>query len=138
MASRLYVDTSAYLSVILGEERGAEVEARFAGAELLTSALLFLEAPRALIRLARQDKLTPERYLELVERVRVDQHWFLVRELTVSICTEAVYPSVSLPRSLDLAHLRTARRFHLDLPLTAFLSLDARQLLAARELGLPT
>lgn len=137
MADRLYVDTSAYLAVVLGEDHGAEIEARFQGAELLTSALLFLEAPRALVRLARQGQLTEDRYLELTERVREDQHWFLVRELTLPICTEHVFPSVSIPRSLDLAHLRTARRFHLDLPLTAFLSLDRAQLRAAQQLGLP-
>jgi hypothetical protein len=46
-------------------------------------------------------------------------------------------PAVSTPRSLDLAHLRTALWFHDRQKLTRFVSLDERQSLAAQELGLP-
>jgi hypothetical protein len=45
---------------------------------------------------------------------------------------------LSTPRSLDLAHLRTARWFHAREPLRRFVTLDAAQELSARELGLPT
>jgi hypothetical protein len=44
---------------------------------------------------------------------------------------------VSTPRTLDLAHLRTALWFHAQEPLTRFVSLDAAQREAAKELGLP-
>ena len=46
-------------------------------------------------------------------------------------------PIVSTPRSLDLAHLRTALWFHEREPLARFVSLDATQIQAARELRLP-
>jgi hypothetical protein len=46
-------------------------------------------------------------------------------------------PIVSTPRSLDLAHLRTALWFHQRQALTRFVNLDASQNQAARELGLP-
>ncbi len=41
------------------------------------------------------------------------------------------------PRSLDLAHLRTALWFHRDTRLTRFATLDTAQEQAAKELGLP-
>ena len=44
-------------------------------------------------------------------------------------------PIVSTPRSLDLAHLRTALWFHEREPLSRFVSLDTAQTQAARELG---
>jgi hypothetical protein len=47
-------------------------------------------------------------------------------------------PVVTTPRSLDLAHLRTALWFHRREPLTRFVTLDETQADAARELGLPT
>jgi len=46
-------------------------------------------------------------------------------------------PIVSTPRSLNLAHLRTALWFHQRQLLTRFVSLDVPQNQAARELGLP-
>jgi hypothetical protein len=46
-------------------------------------------------------------------------------------------PVITTPRSLDLAHLRTAVWFHEQDPLIRFVSLDGDQTMAARELGLP-
>jgi hypothetical protein len=47
-------------------------------------------------------------------------------------------PAVATPRSLDLAHLRTALWFHATEPIDRFVTMDASQAEAARELGLPT
>jgi len=57
--------------------------------------------------------------------------------LALDLCRWRVMPIVSTPRSLDLAHLRTALWFHQRQPLTRFVSLDMPQNQAARELGLP-
>ncbi len=46
-------------------------------------------------------------------------------------------PVVPTPRSLDLAHLRTALWFHTREALTRFVTLDQAQAQGARELGLP-
>jgi len=46
-------------------------------------------------------------------------------------------PAVITPRSLDMAHLRTALWFHAQVPLTKFVTLDTAQAQAGRELGLP-
>lgn len=46
-------------------------------------------------------------------------------------------PVVTTPRSLDLAHLRTALWFHEREPLTRLVTLDDTLAAAAREVGLP-
>jgi PIN domain len=134
---RLYLDTSAYLCVLLGED-GADAIARLtAGAELLSSVLLVLETHRNLVRLAREGAIKPSEYKACLERLHQDQDRFLLRDLTPDLCTSAALPAVSTPRTLDLAHLRTALWFHADTPLDRFVTLDDRQAEAARELGLP-
>ena len=45
---RLYLDTSAYLCVLLGEAGSSRLAKETAGAELLSSVLLVLEARRHL------------------------------------------------------------------------------------------
>ena len=59
-----------------------------------------------------------------------------VLAISRAICA---HPTPSLPwprrRSLDLAHLRTALWFHVNEPLDRFISLDATQRQAAKELG---
>ena len=51
---RLYLDTSAYLCILLGEDGSDRLSAETAGADLLSSVLLVLEAKRNLTRLARE------------------------------------------------------------------------------------
>ena len=72
-----------------------------------------------------------------VERVESDASMFTLRDLTLDICSSNLLPAVSTPRSLDLAHLRTALWFHTAEPLDRFVTLDVSQEEAARELGLP-
>jgi hypothetical protein len=59
------------------------------------------------------------------------------RDLTLDLCAAPAMPALSTPRSLDLAHLQTARWFPGVAPLDRFVTLDADQEAAARELGLP-
>ncbi len=70
-------------------------------------------------------------------RLSVDSEELALRDLTLDMCTSSAMPAVATPRSLDLAHLRTALWFHADAPLDRFLTLDTAQGHAARELGLP-
>ena len=46
-------------------------------------------------------------------------------------------PAVTTPRSLDLAHLRSALWFHAAEQKDRFVTMDGSQEQAARELGLP-
>lgn len=104
---------------------------------MLSSVLLVLETTRNLVRYSRDGTISPSRLQFLLDRVRADVQRFDLRDLTLDLCEGLVMPVASTPRSLDLAHLRTAHWFHARAPLTRFVSLDDAQNLAARELGLP-
>ena len=134
---RLYLDTSAYLCVLLGEDGAEKISAETSGAELLSSVLLVLEARRNLIRLVREGSLKPKEFKGCLERLLQDQRRFELRDLTVDWCEASAVPAVSTPRSLDLAHLRTALWFHAEGSIDRFVTLDDAQKGAARELGLP-
>jgi hypothetical protein len=96
-----------------------------------------LEARRNLIRLARNGGLPQEQFRAFMERVEADIDLFVLRDLTLDLCTSNSLPAVATPRSLDVAHLRTALWFHAHDPIDRFVTLDASQEAAAKELGLP-
>jgi hypothetical protein len=133
---RLYLDTSAYLVALLDEER-PEVGGELHEAEVLSSVLLVVEARRNLVRLARDRILPVDHYHAAMERIASDCDGFVLRDVTLDLCDAHPLPAVATPRSLDLVHLRTARWFHDAQPIDRFLTLDASQRDAARELGLP-
>ncbi len=137
MAGRYYVDTSAYLCLLLGESGSAKLQKELTGAELVCSVLLVLETRRNLIRLSREGVLRADKLQECLEQLDMDLDSFLLRDLTLDLCVGATMPVVSTPHSLDLAHLETALWFHRIQPLTRFVSFDDGQAQGARELGLP-
>jgi hypothetical protein len=134
---RLYLDTSAYLCILLAEEGWERLSKETDGAELLSSVVLILEARRNLVRLAREGALKPEQYKTSIERVEQDTSLFVLRDLTLDLCQSNQFPAVTTPRSLDLAHLRSALWFHAGERIDRFLTMDGSQEQAARELGLP-
>jgi hypothetical protein len=136
-ARRYYVDTYTYLCLLLGEAGWQRLAGELDGRQLLSSALLALEAERTLVDLSRAGRLTPAELQNALDRLGRDLDHFALRDLTLDLCRWRVVPIVSTPRSLDLAHLRTALWFHQRQALTRFASLDAPQNQAARELGLP-
>lgn len=135
--TRLYVDTSAYLCILLAEEGAERVSAETERAELLSSVLLVLETRRNLIRLAREGTLTADQFKTCMNRVEEDVSHFVLRDLTLDLCESHILPAVATPRSLDLAHLRTALWFHNTDPIDRFVTMDEAQQQAAKELGLP-
>lgn len=137
MKRRLYFDTSAYLCILLGDAGAQRLSDETAGAELCSSVLLVLEARRNLTRLARESVLTPSQYHDCQTRVGKDIEIFILRDFTLDLCDALPMPAVITPRSLDIAHLRTAAWFHAQAPLSKFVTLDQAQAQAARELGLP-
>ena len=142
MGPILYVDTSAYLCVLLGERSHKLLVREMEGAELCSSVLLVLEATRNLVRLSREGVLTPAELRRCLDRVDEDCEQFALRDLTLDLCSGTSMPVVTTPRSLDLAHLRAAlwfhdRGFHNRRALTRFVSLDETQIAAAQEAGLP-
>lgn len=135
---RLYVDTSAYLCVLMAQAGSDRLMKEMAGAHLLSSVLLVLEARRNLVRLARAGSIRPDQYKACIERVDADVALLVLRELTLDLCQSNALPAVATPRSLDLGHLRTALWFHAEARIDRFVTLDTAQEQAARELGLPT
>ena len=137
MKRRLYLDTSAYLSVLLAQDGSEQLSRETIGAQLLSSVLLVLETRRNLVRLARQGMLNAEQYKDAIECLDQDIRLFTLRDVTLDLCQSNPLPAVTTPRSLDLAHIRTALWFHAAEPIDRFVTLDLPQRLAARELGLP-
>jgi hypothetical protein len=135
---RLYIDTSAYLCILLGESGWERLSRETAGAELLSSVLLVLESRRTLVRLAREGVLTQDRYTACLARLEADVEQFVLRDVTRDLCESNLLPPVATPRSLDLAHLRTAMWFHAVDQISRFVTTDEAQQQAARDLGLPT
>jgi hypothetical protein len=123
--------------MLLGEEGSERLSKETVGAELLSSVLLVLESKRNLVRLAREGFLQPDQYKRCTDRLQQDLSLFILRDLTLDICQSSILPAVTTPRSLDLAHLRTALWFHGDRRIDRFVTMDDSQAEAAGELGLP-
>ena len=104
---------------------------------MLSSVLLVLETRRNLVRLAREGILQEEQYKICFDRLEQDMSLFLLRDLTLDLCQSSALPAVTTPRSLDLAHLRTALWFQNDAGIDRFVTMDTSQENAAKELGLP-
>ena len=136
-ARRLYLDTSAYLCILLAQDGAERLSKETNGADLLSSVLLVLETRRNLVRLARQSHLHPDQYKACIDRLEQDLALFSLRDLSLDLCESGVLPAVATPRSLDLAHLRTALWFHAAQKIDRFITLDTAQEQAAKELGLP-
>lgn len=134
---RFYVDTSAYLCLLLGEPGAPRLEAELRDGDVVSSVLLLLEADRTLVHLSRTGRLSAADAQRSFDRLVHELEDFTLRDVTADLCVSRVIPLVSTPRSLDLIHLRTALWFHHQQPLDRFVSLDAAQNQAARELGLP-
>lgn len=134
---RVYLDTSAYLSLLLDEANAERIATATDGAICLSSVLLVLEARRNLVRFARQGALDAGKYEVCLARLAADVEVFELRDLTLDLCAALTIPAVATPRSLDLAHLQTALWFHADEPIDAFVTMDTALAQAARELGLP-
>lgn len=135
--ARLYLDTSAYLCILLAERGSERLSKETGGAELLSSVLLVLETRRNLVRLARERTLTADQYQTALDRLEQDTSLFVLRDLTLDLCQSTLLPAVITPRSLDLAHLRTALWFHAVEKIDRFVTMDGSQKEAAKELGLP-
>jgi len=134
---RYYLDSSAYLCILLGEEGSERLSKEMSGAILMSSVLLVLESKRNLVRLAREGVLQQEMYKICIDRLEKDMSFFQFRDLTLDLCQSSAIPAVTTPKSLDLAHLRTALWFHNDARIDRFVTMDISQENAAKELGLP-
>jgi hypothetical protein len=135
---RIYLDSSAYLCILLAQDGAERLAKETINAQLLSSVLLVLETKRNLVRLARERVIDSEQYKACMDRLEQDKKLFIFRDLTLDLCDANTLPAIATPSSLDLAHLRTALWFHASEKVDRFMSMDSAQQQAAKELGLPT
>lgn len=98
--------------------------------------MLFLETLRNLIKLTREKVFTKKDYAKLRDRVIADKELFSIKNVDADICFDDHFPAVSLPKSLDLIHIRTALWFQENDQPLQFLTLDVSQRQSAKEMGL--
>ena len=89
----MYLDTSAYLCILLGEAGSERLSKETESADPLSSVLLVLEARRNLIRLAREGTLNPEQYKTCIDRLEQDTELFVLRDVTLDLCQSTVLPA---------------------------------------------
>jgi hypothetical protein len=133
----IYVDTSAYLSLLLGEKMGPKIEKVISNCGLCSSSFLVLEVERNLVRLSRERLISEKLFLKLLLRFKADREAFIFKDLQLDLCSNGSFPAVKTPRSSDLVHLRTAIWFRDHEKLDGFLTLDSHQLDSAKEFRLP-
>jgi predicted nucleic acid-binding protein len=128
----IFLDSAAIVKMIRREAESASLEswlATQADKELVASALVLTEVPRALRRSDPGRLAAVPTILARLDRVPLDE--------TV-LATAAAYTDPML-RSLDAIHLASAQTLVLEgLELTALVTYDKRLLSAAAEIGLPT
>jgi hypothetical protein len=134
--SRVYLDTSAYLAILLGERHANAILKALTYAMPCSSTLLLLEAERNLVHLVRLEKLSADDFESAIAQLMIDRDSFVLRDFTPELCLTRHFPLLRTPKSADLIHLRTAQWFLANGGLDAFITLDDQQRLAARELGL--
>jgi predicted nucleic acid-binding protein len=132
----IYVDTSFYLGILLKEPEALKINKSIGKASFCSSVFLISESQRNLIRLIREKKISLEDGDLAMVRLREDQRRIVLKELSLELCLGA-FPSVRIPRSSDLLHLRTASWFQSTGKLAYFVSMDSHQLASAEDLGIP-
>lgn len=134
----VYAESSAVLAWLFGEPRSVLVRAALDEADaVVTATLTSVEARRALVRAAAEDRLaaaTLRRLAGLLDRACAQ--WAMV-ELTATVRQRAAesFP-VEPVRSLDAVHLASALEAQQLFPGLAVLSLDRRILDNLEPLGL--
>ena len=136
--NNLYLDTSAYINILTKHPDYTALFKLCQNARLFSSSLLYTEAFRTLVRMAREKLIEPGEFKIMHERLNEDVHTFKMLMPNEEICYSQTMPSVSTPRSMDLMHLRTALWVKTLIGNLQFVSCDQRQLQAAAELGLVT
>jgi predicted nucleic acid-binding protein len=136
--SAIYLETSALLHWLLGQDRAGLVESRLDAADAVVASVLTLtEARRALVRAERTGVLRAAD-LERLRGVlaRLEATWILM-DVTAEVRARAeeAFP-VEPVRTLDALHLATALLFARAQEGFSVLSFDERVLRNAAALGL--
>lgn len=133
---RIYLDTSAYLAILLNQKEEKKILKLIHNQILCSSSILLIEAERNIIRLSRENEITPKEFSLARNKLLEDTASFILRDVTPDLALTGEFPPILMPRSSDLIHLRTALWFYKNGGLAGFVSLDWKQKEAAKELGL--
>jgi uncharacterized protein len=129
----LYADTSALVKLVREEAESAALRTYLQGADLVSSALVLTEIPRAVRRAAAQEPALP---LDLLlERASALLDVLALRPINRALLVGAGALAEPALRALDAIHVAAA----IDLnSVKAFVTYDERQAAAARLAGLRT
>jgi len=135
---KLYAESSAVLSWLLGEQGAPRVQQALAGATMvIASDLTLLECERVLIRAVALGEIAEANAADRRAHLNAAAaHWHLLR-VGVEIMDRARRPFPGEPiRTLDALHLASALAARSVIAGLAILSLDHRIRVAARQLGM--
>src|SRR5688572_24291835 len=103
--SRVYLDTSAYLAVLLDDSKAPGITNFLKNKILCSSTLLLIESERNLVRLFREKNISELEFSALSKRINSDIPGFIFRDLTPEICLTKQFPLIKTPKTADLIHL---------------------------------
>jgi predicted nucleic acid-binding protein len=135
----VYVETSAVLRWLFGEQDAEAIAGIIDGAEsVVSSALTVLETQRAIIRAETQGLFTPADAERLRGQFTSSSLQWAFLSITESVQTRAGMPFPREPvRSLDAIHLATALELLQVYPDARMLSFDERIRENLHPLGIP-
>lgn len=127
-----YADASALVKLVRSEAETAALLTFVQGADLISSALVLAEVPRAIRRATAG---APDAEVQMLEQAAAVLDAVALLPVDGTVLTAAGALSEPALRALDAIHVATA----LDVPgLDAFMSYDRRQSAVARLAGLRT
>jgi hypothetical protein len=130
-----YIESSALLAALLEQDSAALDALRSAG-QLVTSALTFAEASRAIIRARIAGRLTPTAECAVVRALQIFERRCAVVAVTDSVLARVGRPFPVEPiRTLDAVHLATAELLGEPPQLVTLVTRDNRVRDNARALG---
>jgi predicted nucleic acid-binding protein len=128
-----YADASAVVKTVLEQEESTALRAYLADVQIASSELLLTEVPRALRRVAAENrKVSLESSLQ---RAAEQLDSIALRPVDEPLLLGAGLLAESALRSLDAIHVVTALHVY---PIDAFVTYDKRQAAVARRVGLQT
>jgi predicted nucleic acid-binding protein len=132
----LYAESSAVLSWLFGESRGAAARNQLRRAELvLASDLTLVECERVIIRARALEEITEKKAQNCRRRlVEAANHWHILR-IGADVIERSRLPFPTEPiRTLAALHLASALIVRSAVPDLAILTLDERFRAAAKEM----
>ena len=105
MKPRVYIDTSAYLGILLEQPSGNKHKKQSDSWTLCSSTLLILESERNLVRFSREKKISEKACQRAMEQLKADVDTLILRDFMLELCLTGTFPAILTPRSVSYTHL---------------------------------